>query len=67
MKKIRGSDIKLLTCIREKMDWLDCIEMGVEGMDMEDGQTGLGYAFMEQIETLKQIKGLESSIFNDQM
>ena len=46
---------------------MDFIEMGVEGMDMEEGQTGLGYAFMEQIETLKQIKGLESSIFNDQM
>ena len=67
MMGIKGSDIKLLSYIKEKKNRMDYMQMQTS-FDVEDyggEQTELGYAFMEQIDTLKQIKGLESSICND--
>ena len=67
MMKVKRSDIKLLSHIREKKDKMDFMQMqaGFEDEDHDGEQRELGYALMEQIDTLKQIKGLESSICND--
>ena len=68
MKKIKRSDIKLLSHIREKKDRMDHMQMLSEFADMAPpgiDHVHLGYALMEQIDTLRQIKELESSICND--
>ncbi len=68
MKKIKRSDIKLLSHIREKRDRMDHMQMLSEFADMAPpgiDHVHLGYALMEQIDTLRQIKELESSICND--
>ena len=68
MKKIKRSDIKLLSHIREKRDRMDHMELLSEFAELAPpgiDQVSLGYTLMEQIDTLRQIKGLESSICND--
>ena len=65
MKKIKKSDIKLLSHIMEKRDRVDHMELLSEFAELAPtgiDQVSLGYTLMEQIDTLKQIKGLESSI-----
>lgn len=66
MNKFKMSDIKLLSHIQEKKEKMDYMQIGLDDVDISSDHTDIGYALMEQIETLKQLKGLESSIYNDQ-
>jgi len=67
MKKLKRSDIPLLSMIKEKQSHMDRIQqrfsMDISEPPYEPSQ--LGYTVMEQLDTLNQIKGLESSICND--
>ncbi len=67
MRKIKRSDVKLLSHIKEKKNRMDYMQMHTSFDEEDYGRehVKLGYALMEQIDTLKQIKGLESSICND--
>ena len=67
MKKLNRSDIPLLSSIKEKQYQMDRIQQRfyIDFSDSPDDPSQLGYAFMEQLDTLNQIKGLESSICND--
>ena len=67
MMGIKRSDIKLLSYIKEKKNRMDYMQMqtGFDDEGYGGEQTELGYALMEQIDTLKQINGVESSICND--
>ncbi len=65
MNKLKRSDIKLLSHIQEKKKKMDYMQIGLDDVDISSDQMDIGYAIMEQIETLKQLKGLESSIYND--
>ncbi len=67
MKKLKRSDIPLLSMIKEKQSQMDRIQqrfsMDISEPSYEPSQ--LRYTLMEQLDTLNQIKGLESSICND--
>lgn len=68
MKQVKRSDIPLLVSIKEKEGHMKRIETKVATAIYEvsdEAASELGYAFMEQLDTLNQIKRLECSIFND--
>ena len=67
MKQVKNSDIPLLSRIVEKKQHMDYIQMKIS-MDIEeppDESIRLHHSLMEQLDTLNQIKRLESSICND--
>ena len=67
MKQIKRSDIPLLSRIREKQQHMDHMQMRIS-MDLSEspGESAqLAYSLMEQLDTLNQLKRLESSICND--
>lgn len=68
MKKLNSSDIPLFSSIKGKQYQMDLIQQRfyIDFSDSpDDDPSQLGYALMEQLDTLNQIKGLESSICND--
>ncbi len=70
MKQFKRSDIPLLVSIKKKKCHMEQIENIVtatlsEAPDYSSGASELGYALMEQLDTLNQIKELACSICND--
>ena len=70
MKQIKRSDIPLLISIKKKKSHMERIENKVtatlsEATDDSSVASELGYTLMEQLDTLNQLKRMESSIFND--
>ena len=68
MKQVKRSDIPLLVLIKEKEGHMQRIEAKVVAAlaDAPDEMSSeLGYALMEQLDTLNQIKKMEFSIYND--
>ena len=67
MIELKKSDIRMLSHIKEKKNKMDYMQM-VTSDDEENNvecNTELGYVFMEQIDTLNQLKAIECSICND--
>ncbi len=67
MKNIKRSDIPLLSRIREKQKHMDHIQMRIS-KDLSESpkeSAQLTYSLLEQLDTLNQLKRLESSICND--
>jgi hypothetical protein len=67
MKQIKRSDIPLLSKIKEKQNYMNHMQMCLD-MDIAEppeASTQMAYSLMEQIDTLNQLKRMESSIFND--
>lgn len=68
MKQVKRSDIPLLVSIKEKEGHMQRIQSKVAIALSEvpdEGASELGYAFMEQLDTLNQIKSMEFSICSD--
>ena len=68
MKHVKRSDIPLLISIKEKEGHMQRIETKVATALSEapdEAASELGYAFIEQLDTLNQIKKMEFSIYND--
>lgn len=68
MKQVKRSDIPLLISIKEKEGQMQRIETKVAAAlsDAPDETSSeLGYALMEQLDTLNQIKSMEFSICSD--
>ena len=67
MKQLKKSDLPLLQSIKEKQGHMNRIQrlFSIGCSEPPDDPSQLGYALMEQLDTLNQIKGLESSICND--
>ena len=68
MKQVKRSDIPLLVSIKEKEGHMQRIQSKVATALSEapdEGASELGYAFMEQLDTLNQIKNMEFSISSD--
>ena len=68
MKQVKRSDIPLLVSIKEKEGHMQRIETKVATAIYEvpdEAASELGYAFMEQLDTLNQIKSMEFSICSD--
>ena len=67
MKQLNKSDLPLLQSIKEKQGHMDRIQklFSIDISEHLDDPSQIGYAFLEQLDTLNQIKGLESSICND--
>lgn len=67
MKQIKRSDIPLLSRIREKQQRMNHMQMRIS-LDLaqpSEESAQLTYTLMEQLDTLNQLKRLESSICND--
>ena len=67
MKQLNKSDLPLLLSIKEKRGHMNRIQklFSIGCSDHADDPSQLGYALMEQLDTLNQIKRLEYSICND--